>query len=218
MPGMAQQDEDHSSFSIGYINKDWVTDFPDGAYHENIFGEEGKRLHGLQIAYNYTNCLPVGLGIHTGIAYEWCMSYSEKVKDMGFGRFNEHSLYLPIHATWRLPIGRDVRIYPFAGFGFNWKMAANLKSGLYDGMWTASWDTYHRWGSPFSEISLVRYGKNGWPHALNAQAEFGVNLHVNKYVLGFTYSLGLTDHGFYRNEMRKTRQNKIAITLGTTVF
>lgn len=213
LPMMSQERYHCSDISIGYINKDWVTDFGNETYHENIFGQEGKRLHGVQVAYNYTTCLPVGLGLHTGLAYEWCMSYSDEVKERGFDRFNEHSLYLPVHATWHIPVSDDFSIQPYAGVGFNWKVSASFKSGLHTGMWTDAIDPYGRWDR-YEDVALVRYGRNGWPHALNAQLEFGANLHISGVVVGFTYSRGLTDHEFYRKDLKKTRQDKIAVTLG----
>lgn len=216
MPLMAQQRESYSALSVGYINKVWATDFDGETYYENIFGQEDKRLHGLQIAYHYTNCLPIGLGIHTGLGYEWCMSYSKKVKEMGFGRFNEHSLYLPIHATWAIPVGKNASIAPYAGIGFNWKMSANLKKGSYEGLWTPI-EYRDRFQNP-NDIATVKYGENGWPHAINAQMEYGINARIDKALIGFTYARGLTDHGFYRKEHRKTRQDKLALTIGILMF
>lgn len=216
-PASAQHDDYNNSFSIGYINKDWVTDFSGESYHENLFGEEGKRLHGVQLGYRYTTCLPVGLGLQTGLSYEWCMSYSDKVKDNGFDRFNEHSLHLPIHALYRIPLAQKASISPYAGVGFNWKVSANMKSGEYTGIY----DDYNygygsywhdRW---YGDYTTVSYGKNGWPRALNAQLEFGANIRISDVVVGVTYSRGLTNHKFYKSD--KTRQDKLAITIGVCI-
>lgn len=213
MPMQAQKISTFKGLSVGYINKDWASAFPDGSYHENIFGEEGKRLHGVQVALNYTVCMPIGLGINTGLAYEWCFSYSKKVEEMGFDRFNEHSLYLPLHATWAIPVSRKATIAPFAGVGFNWKMSANMKKGVYDGFWTSDYYMNRRFRS-HDDFSRIHYGENGWPHALNAQLEFGVNVFIDGVHIGFTYSRGLTDHKFYRSDNVKTRQDKLALTFG----
>lgn len=213
MGTMAQSYDNFHSLTIGYINKEWVSEFSDGDYHENIFGQEGKRLHGVQLMYHFTPCLPVGLGIHTGLGYEWCMSYSKEVEKMGFDRFNEHSLYVPIHAMWRIPFGKTVSLTPFGGVAINWKVEANLKSGYYDGILDSyRYDHfYSRWGTDYAR---VKYGQDGWPHALNTQMEFGFHLNINQVVIGFTYSKGLKDHEFYRKEHVKTRQDKLALNIG----
>lgn len=213
----AQNGGYQGSFSIGYINKDWISDFGGDHYHENIFGQEGKYLHGMQVMFGCSFCMPVGLGVHTGLGYEWCMSYSDEIKKMGFDRFNEHSLYLPLHATWRIPLAKDVSISPYSGLGFNWKIKANMKSGSYSGLLDWIHDDeegryyYHRWDDDYMK---VRYGRDGWPKALNTQLEFGVNIRVKSVVVGVTYSKGLTDHEFYRKDHVKTRQDKLAITIG----
>lgn len=208
---MAQAFDDRQAFTIGYINKEWVSDFSGNNYHENIFGQEGKRLHGLQIMYHYSPYLPVGLGLHTGLGYEWCMSYSNEIKKMGFERFNEHSLYIPLHAAWHFSLGKTVSIVPFAGVGINWKIAANMKSGAYDGIGYDYDYSYFplRWGQDYAS---VKYGHDGWPHALNTQMELGLQLNIDQVTVGFTYSRGLNDHEFYDNT--KTRQDKLAITVG----
>lgn len=213
MGTMAQSYNNFHSLTIGYINKEWVSEFSDGDYHENIFGQEGKRLHGVQLMYHFTPCLPVGLGIHTGLGYEWCMSYSKEVEKMGFDRFNEHSLYVPVHVMWRIPLGGNASLAPFGGVAINWKVEANMKSGAYDrGFNDYSYNHYYnRWGSDFM---LVRYGKDGWPHALNTQMEVGFHLNIDQFTLGFTYSRGLKDHGFYSKEHVKTRQDKLALNIG----
>lgn len=211
---MAQEFDDRHALSIGYINKEWVSEFPDGDYHENIFGQEGKRLHGVQIMYHYSPYLPIGLGIHTGLAYEWCMSYSDEIKKMGFERFNEHSIYVPVHAMWRIPLGKNASLAPYAGVAINWKVGANMKSGYYDGIFDDYHDRYfyRRWG--MQDYAKVRYGRDGWPHALNTQMELGFRLNIEMVSIGFTYSKGLKDHEFYRDERVKTRQDKLAITIG----
>lgn len=215
VPAFAQFENENHTLSVGYINKNWVTDFSGESYSENIFGEEKKRLHGMQIAYRYATYSSVGVGLQTGLSYEWCMSYSDKVKDDGFDRFNEHSLHVPLHAILRIPVARKASIAPYAGVGVNWKVSANMKSGAYTGVsddyeYDSHW--YNRWDGDYTRVS---YGKNGWPKALNAQLEFGANIRIDDVVLGVSYSRGLTNHKFYSPE--KTRQDKIAVTLGICI-
>lgn len=217
IPAFAQQDTEDHSLSVGYMNKNWITDFSGDSYSENIFGEEKKRLHGVQIAYRYAKYTSVGLGLQTGLSYEWCMSYSDEVKKKGFDRFNEHSLHVPLHAIFRIPITGNVSFAPYAGLGVNWKVSANMKSGDYTGVYD---DYDYGYGSHWrdrwdSDYTSVHYGKNGWPHAFNAQLEFGANFRIYDWVVGVSYARGLTNHHFYTDQ--KTRQDKLAVTLGICI-
>ena len=54
-------------FTVGYVNKTWRTNFDDGVYHENPWGEENKRLHGMQFGVVFQPCFPIGFGAHTDL-------------------------------------------------------------------------------------------------------------------------------------------------------
>ena len=49
-------------FTVGYVNKTWRTNFDDGVFHENPWGDENKRLHGMQFGVVYQPCFPIGFG------------------------------------------------------------------------------------------------------------------------------------------------------------
>ena len=51
---------------VGYVSKQWATDFGDYKFKENLFGEEDKRLHGLQIGFTYQPYTRYGIGLYTG--------------------------------------------------------------------------------------------------------------------------------------------------------
>ncbi len=84
------------ALSIGYVNKCWSTDFGDYTWRENFWGEEGKRLHGVQVGLTFQPCHPIGIGLHSGLFYEGYFSVSSAVKEMGWDNFTESSLYLPL--------------------------------------------------------------------------------------------------------------------------
>lgn len=197
------------SFSIGYINKDWVTDTDRGQYHENIWGEEGKRLHGLQVGLAYEPLMKVapvfGFGFRAGLYYELCYSVSDYVKKLGFDDFTESSLYIPLHAKLRFNITPDLAIEGYAGIGMNWAFSGSFNDRY------EYYDRYDGWRTD-SESMYVRYGRGDLPHRLNFQYEFGGGIVFKNFHARFTMSKGMTDHRLYQGV--KTVQNKIGITVG----
>lgn len=191
--------------SLGYVNKYWRTDMGDKVIRENIWGEEGKKIHGVQVGVLLQPCLPVGLGLHSGLFYEYYYSVSQAVKNAGYDDFREHNLYLPLHALYRLPITTDASVSIFGGLGFNLAMWGSYNNSVrvrhYDG--TLTTDSYvGEW---------QKYGNGEWPRHFNAQWEIGCSARINIFQLRFTYSRGLTDHHFY--DGYKTQQNKIGISI-----
>lgn len=192
--------------TLGYVNKDWCTDFGDQVLHENIWGQENKRIHGVQVGLTFQPCLPVGLGLHTGLFYEYYISVSQAVKDAGYDDFTEHNLYLPLHGMYRIPFTRESSLMLFGGLGFNWAMWGTYNRD-YVGRDYFSFDLFHE----SRPIKYQQYGRGEWPRHFNTQWEVGAQLRINMVQLGFTYSRGLTNHKFY--DGYKTYQNKIGISL-----
>ena len=199
-------DEEFAAGVIGYVNKTWRTDFGDRVVNENIWGEEDKRIHGVQIGIDIHPCLPMGLGIKSGLFYEFYYSESQSVKDAGYDDFREHNLYLPIHALYRIPFSRLVSLNFYGGIGFNWAMWGTynndyiLRNGYGQREKDSRIEAWHKYGN----------GEN--PRHLNAQWEAGCFIKYKWFQLGFTYSRGLTDHHLYNGY--KTQQNKIGIAFG----
>ena len=191
--------------TIGYVNKDWRTDFGDEVLHENIWGQENKRIHGVQVGMTFQPCLPVGLGLHTGLFYEYYISVSQVVKDAGYDDFTEHNLYLPLHAMYRIPFTRESSLMLFGGLGFNWAMWGSYNRDVFERGWF-----YDRYAGSHT-VRYMHYGNGEWPRHFNTQWEVGAQLRVNMVQIGFTYSRGLTNHEFY--DGYKTYQNKIGISL-----
>lgn len=197
---------------MGYVNKQWTTETDQGTLKENLFGEANKRLHGVQIGVAYQPCFNWGLGLHTGLFYEGYFSYSDYVQNvMGWDKFNEHDIYFPLHAMFRVPLSRNYSIGFFGGIGFNWAISGTYHDTYryydYDG-----WHTVNSW-----EHEHQTYGSNGWPKRMNAQGEFGAQVRFGVVQLGFTYSIGLTDHKCIQipgtQSFFKTHQDKLAISL-----
>ncbi len=205
------------AFTLGYVSKDWRTNINGTVIHENLWGEEDKRMHGIQIGFNYQPCFKFGLGVHTGLFYEFYLSVSKTIKDYGFSDFGEHSLYIPLHGMYRLPITRKMSFNVFGGVGLNYALY-----GKYS-------DAEHRingasnalmliLGSPeymtipkdeWSSNRYLHYGNGEWPKHFNLQWEVGGALRYKRWQLGFTYSFGASNHHFYQGYL--TRQDKLNI-------
>lgn len=193
--------------TIGYGNKDWVTDFPQDTKHENFWGERNRRLHGMKFELGGAHPLSdFGLAFQFGLGLEFYFSAADDVKDRGWDTFNEFSLYFPLHIAWDLPIStQNVKIQPFAGMGFNCAVVGEyqLNNDPY---------LYNSDGDYIGPHEHQRYGHGEYPRRWNNQFEYGCNVFFKQVMLGFTYSHGLTDHKLY--DFYKTKQNKMAINIG----
>lgn len=207
------------ALSIGYVNKYWSTDFGSYTWRENFWGEEGKRLHGVQIGLTVQPCLPMGLGIHSGLFYEGYFSVSNKVKEMGWDNFTESSLYLPLHAMYRIPFSYKSSLTVYGGLGFNWAIHGEYTDDddYYDYL-----DDYYEYYHERPHLTQ-EYGREGWPRRFNVSTELGATLRIQNVICSFTYSHGMTNHRFYSNHIYtedghakpfKTVQNKIGISVG----
>lgn len=207
-------------FSAGWVAKEWTTNINGQTLHEDLWGNPDKMLHGLQIGFSGYRFIKGGLGAHYGLLFEWYRSKDQFLKDMGWERFNEYNLYIPIHAAWRLPTPKKFSIIPYGGIGFNWAISGNVKNGDFDskGLNTTTNilslinHDYHRLNySTWSEKQKFDYNNNT-PHHWNVQAELGVDFEIHGFKLGFAYSWGLNNHQLY--DSHPSNQNKIAVNIG----
>lgn len=219
-------------FSLGYVNKDWRTNFGSRVFHENFWGQEDKRLHGIQLGFTFQPCLKMGLGIHTGLFYEIYLSNASAVKDMNWDSFQEHNFYIPLHLMYRLPITRTIALHIYGGIGLNWAFRGEYR--VLDGVtygtdfgWNGLFST-HRYENRHYQYGSQVYGKDGWPRRLNLQGELGAALRFSQFQIQFMYSWGMTNHHFYDNfdpdkgkneegfnpKNYNTYQNKLSISFG----
>ena len=64
---------------------------------------------------------------------------------------------------------------------------------------------------PYYPAKWQEYGGGEWPKRVNLQWEFGGTIRYSLIQVGFTYSIGMTDHHFYPGYL--TRQDKMNISL-----
>jgi len=216
----------HVGISAGWVAKEWTTSIKGRTLHEDLWGNPDKFLHGMQFGLNVQQSVLQGLGYRVGLYYEWYISTSGYIKDLGFDRFNEHSLYIPLHIMFRMSPFKNFSIIPHAGFGFNWAIYGNLKSGPMRGAGnSAPYDGGNIAGYIIYSVADAIVNSNGRrefpyetfdynnhsPHHWNVQAEVGLALRFKMVELSFTYAWGLNRHWLYDDVPSK--QNKMAANL-----
>jgi len=180
---------DKSDFEvvIGYVNKSWRCTYSTTSQREDFFGDpDDKYFHGMQMGALYTPSFDWGLGLRTGLFLEVYYSRSKWITDF-CDRFSELDLYIPLHASYRIPFTNDIGMNILGGFGFQWAI-----DGSYDRYIGTGWS----WRRPYYRYESRRhtYG-NGWPEKVNWQAEVGLNFRIKMISVGFIYSFGLNEHG-----------------------
>lgn len=199
---------------FGYVSKQWSSKINGQTIHENLWGEKGKRLHGVQLGLAYTPTLPVGIGAYTGLFGEVYISFS---KAMGFDEFSEFSLYVPLHARIAVPISPKVAIDLHGGFGLNYACHGGFTNDdayYWDYVWDTVLDCYTLQRRHY-ELDHIRYGKDGWPKRFNAALEICAGIKIEKFTISGTYSWGLTNHKLYTAGPNSgTSQDKLSISLG----
>lgn len=177
-------------FVVGYVNKSWRCDYGSIKQREDFFGDpDDKYLHGMQFGVLYTPSFDWGLGLRTGLCFESYISRSRWIT-VWCNHFSEADLYIPLHASFRIPIDDQCAINIFGGAGFQWAMSGRY----YRRIGTAwKWWGRHPGFAPIYE-SMKHYYGNGWPQKVNWQAECGLNFRFKCIALSFTYSFGIYDH------------------------
>ena len=199
------------SLSIGYVNKQWSSKINGSNYRENLWGEEGKRLHGVQFggAYKPQFTSGVGLGLYAGLFFE---VYFSESKEMGYDEFTECDLYVPIHLNLDIPLGNQVKFNVHGGLGLDYAIHGGFTNR---DAWYWDWDVTGGMYKHYYELDHISYGENGWPKRFNASAEIAAAFKFSNFFIQGQYSFGLTNHNFYPNVTDcSTHQNKLAISLG----
>lgn len=200
------------TFVAGYVNKTWRTDFDGYSVNENFWGERDKRLHGMQVGFLYQPSIDVGFGrfgFNTGLCYELYLSVSPVVKDAGYDRYVESDIYIPLHATYSLPLARKCSLNLYGGIAMNWAIDGEFQEDY------EFYDHYYREWVYDHYTDYQEFGNGRYPRHFNGQIEYGASLKFNNWSLGFTYSQGLTNHKLYKGF--ETIQNKMSFNITYTL-
>ena len=182
------------TFEASMVSKRYVTRFgPADRFHENLWGEQGRFLNGLQLGVGFQPTSCSGVGFRSGAFYEIYFASGPGVRDLGYNRFTEHDLYFPLHMTYTVPLAPYLVLNVESGLGFN----------------VALGGIYRSWGRN-GGIEWQHYGNYDAPDRINAMWEIGANVRYDHFKFGFNYGLGLNDNEFYDNA--RTRQNKFTLS------
>lgn len=185
--------------AIGYVQKQMVTKGEGERYKQNIWGEEDKWLHGMQVGFYAQPCFSWGLGLYTGLFYEFYLSSNGSGADDEYDDWQEHNIVIPVHALFRLPFGKKVALSVHGGLGFSYAVYGAFKKSEYE---------------DYTDF----YGEDAAPKRFNMALEGGLDFRVGPVQIGLLYSKGLNDHGSYSYlGDYKTTYNKIGINIAWVV-
>jgi len=206
--------DDDIALVVGYVSKQWASKVNGSTRHENLWGEHGKRLHGIQVGIIYKPKIPAGIGVYTGLLGEAYVSLS---KAMGYDEFTEFSLYTPLHLNFFLPLSSKVALNAHGGLGLNLACRGSFSNN--DAYYIDyEWDDFYGTYIPqkhYHELDHIRYGRDGWPKSFNAALEANIGIRINHVLISLGYSWGLTNHRFYKNMPNaQTLQDKMSLSVG----
>lgn len=198
-PWQREYDARPVGFSAGYVTKQWVSRGNGEMLKENVWGDEGKWLHGFQMGLHFQPCFSWGLGLYTGLFYEFYTSWNS---EWDYDNFQEHCLYVPAHLFFRIPFAEKVALSVHGGLGLDCGLYASFKDSDNDSV----------------EPLATYYGEEAWPKRFNAASEIGVGLRIGSLQISALYSKGFFNHKFYTTENGydydyKTTQNKYAVSI-----
>ncbi len=111
--------------TVGYISKQIKYSYEGETEKEPWIGlKEGTSSTALAVGFTLTPEFKYGIGIQTGLYYEWCSEESEGV------RASEHALAVPVRLQYRYEIIPDLSIFLYTGPKFDFGLAFPI---TYDG-------------------------------------------------------------------------------------
>ena len=176
-PWQREYDAVPLGLSVAYVQKQMVTDGNGEKLKENGVWDDGedKWLRGFQVGIRIQPCLSFGLGLSTGLFYELYLSSNDKYD---YKKFQEHNIYVPVHALFRLPFSEKFAISLSGGLGFNYAVY-----GAYTG------DNL--------ESKTDFYGEPAFAKRFNMAAEVGLGIRFKSVQLNAVYAKGITNHKSY---------------------
>ncbi len=188
-----------AGISAAYVTKSWGVDLGGKKTHADIWAQEGKSLHGIQVGVPIQPTFGSGIGMNTGIFFEYYWSSNPSKSDQTYDKMEEMSLYMPVHLMFRLPLEEEFSLFINGGLGMDYGLKFNFmndgEEGAYD----------------------QEYGSAGIPKQFNLSTEFGGGVQIMALQFSFQYSLGITNHNsIYQDDNGspiKAKQNKMTFSL-----
>lgn len=200
-----EYDTDPFGISVSYVQKWWNVKHSDKETKINpVWNVESDVLDGIQAGVFYEPAWWFGLGIYTGVFYEYY--YSKASKDDIFTKtfeteefgvvkneydfFSEHSIYIPLHLYYRIPFSKKWALKLHGGLGMDYGVYTSFTSR--DNEHAQPLEDYYEEDSYSAENTQ-------YPKRINFSIEGAVSLRMGNIMLNFQYSQGITDHELYNN-------------------
>ncbi len=171
---------------LGYAQKQWVYKADGEKLKTGVWAQGEEYLHGLQAGIRIEPRIGWWFYVHTGIYYEFYYSKSDEVHtDDGynvFAKFIEHSLYVPAHIEFKMPVSDNFYFFINGGIGFDCGLVA--KADFYD---VGGDEPY------YTEEDIYGNGEMGDMKRFNISGEFGGGFCAKRWKFGCTVSRGLMD-------------------------
>lgn len=200
-PWQREYDAAPIGISFGYVQKQMVTQGEGEKLKTNGIWNDGedKWLSGMQFGVFAQPCLSWGLGVYTGLFYEFYISSNGSGNSDEYEDFQEHNIVIPVHALYRLPFKRNVALSIHGGLGFSYAVSGAYKADGYE---------------DYTDF----YGEDTAPKRFNMALEGGLDLRIGAVQIGLLYSKGISDHGsFSFLGDYKTTCNKIGINVAWVI-
>lgn len=162
--------------SVRYVQK-WYSYTYNAVHYKMNLGGNDRTMNGVQVGLPIQPYFGSGIGLGTGLYFEYYKTEVDYQKTAGEARTNNHledmQLYMPVHLQFRLPAAGETSFFISAGIGLTYGI--KLKAQTEDDGWAD-----------------LKYGEDGMPKAFNYAFEFGCGFRYRRLLIDFTYSMGLT--------------------------
>lgn len=198
-PWYREYNADAMGFSLSYVQKQLLyTDESDKTTAYNTWGESGKWLQGVQAGVYFQPTFSWGLGLHTGLYYEYYTSTNDELTEVDdFNLYTEHALYLPLHLYFRIPFSEQIALAVHGGLGANCGLARSIAC-----------KDEESYNAPIE----LEYGTNEYTGRYNFASELSLAFRLYSVQLQATYSKGFVDSNRDISEQIPS-QNKLAVGL-----
>lgn len=119
--------------SVGYIQKEYAFKYKEGGEDKSDFWGEDKFMHGIQAGIRFQPMFKYGFGLSLGLFYEYYFDKSEDTPvedDYGnfnaYGKYDEHSLAIPLNLEYRIPLSETFSIFINGGIGVDIGLAGKI--------------------------------------------------------------------------------------------
>jgi hypothetical protein len=191
--------------SLGYVQKQWEWKTDGQTIRYGAWDTPDSYLSGLQVGIRYEPLFKYGLGLSTGLFYEYYQSesgkftgtYSDASGEYDYRmNFSEHSLHLPLHLEYRLNFSKQFQFFVEAGPSLDYGLGAKLIA------------TEIGESKPFyTGTDIYQNSELGFPNKrFNASIDFGAGIRLNGLQLNVGISRGLLN--ISANPDVEIRQNK----------